>query len=54
MRIICLVKIVTSFFTKAVSIFIQNRTVRQNKHGQNIIFNRHRIIKVTLTVKKVL
>lgn len=42
------------FFAKAISIFIENRTVRQNIHWQNIILNFHRIVKVTLTVKKLL
>jgi hypothetical protein len=47
-----LVKMSLIFFAKAVSIFIKNRTVRQNIHRQNIILNRHRIIKVPLAFKK--
>ena len=42
------------FFAKAFAIFIKNRTIRQNIHRQNIIFNRHRIIKITLAIKKLL
>ena len=47
-----LVKTSDLFFAEAVSIFIQNRTVRQNFHWQNIIFNRCCIVKITLACKK--
>jgi len=40
------------FFAKAVSIFVKNRTARQDNHWQNVIFNCHRIVKVTLACKK--
>lgn len=41
-------------FAKRISIFINNRTIRQDNHGQNIIFDRQRIIKVALPVHKLL
>jgi hypothetical protein len=46
-----LLKMSDLFFSKAVVIFIKNRTVRQNTHGQNVIFNCHRIFEITLDEK---
>ena len=39
-------------FAKAIASFIDNRTIRQDTDRQNIILNRHRILKIAFAIKK--
>lgn len=41
-------------FTKAISIFVQNGTIRLNIYGQNVIFHRQGIFKTALTIEELL
>ncbi len=42
------------FFAKAISIFINNKTIRKNIYRQNIILNCHCIFKLAFTGEKLM